>query len=254
MLQFTETGPRDAPAVVFLHGGGLSRRMWQPQLERLPGLHCLAPDLPEHGESRTIQPFLLDDAALRVADLIHERVPGGKASLVGLSLGGAVTLTLLQRTPQAVERAMVTGTAAGLSRTLAWIAEASLWMVRLFPPQKLVEATARQMGIPTEFRPLFDEDLLHTSSPDFTRRLYRELASMPLPAAVNVPLLVMVGEGETPAARAAARKLLRLYPGAQGRLVPRLGHVWSLQDPDLFARTVQAWVCGDPLPEGLRGL
>ncbi len=34
-LYVREKGPRDAPAVLFLHGLGLSHTMWNPQFERL---------------------------------------------------------------------------------------------------------------------------------------------------------------------------------------------------------------------------
>jgi pimeloyl-ACP methyl ester carboxylesterase len=51
-LYVREAGPADAPAVLFLHGLGLSSAMWQAQFERLADFyHCLAPDLPECGNS-----------------------------------------------------------------------------------------------------------------------------------------------------------------------------------------------------------
>jgi len=49
LLSVREAGPTEAPTIVFLHGGGFSRAMWQPQLDRLHEYHCLTPDLPEHG-------------------------------------------------------------------------------------------------------------------------------------------------------------------------------------------------------------
>jgi pimeloyl-ACP methyl ester carboxylesterase len=67
------------PAIVFVHGGGLSSRMWQPVIERLPEFTCLAPDLPEHGQNRDKGPFTLDAAARQVADLIRTQAPGGRA-------------------------------------------------------------------------------------------------------------------------------------------------------------------------------
>ena len=61
MLYTHQSGSPISPAVVFLHGGGLSSQMWQPVIERLPEFCCLAPDLPEHGHSRGLAPFDLDD-------------------------------------------------------------------------------------------------------------------------------------------------------------------------------------------------
>ena len=103
-LSVREAGPVAAPAVLFLHGLGLSGAMWQPQFERLADFyHCLAPDLPECGNSAAIGPFTLKDAAGRVASVIRERVPGGCAHVVGLSLGGAVALQMLRDEPQVVD-------------------------------------------------------------------------------------------------------------------------------------------------------
>src|SRR5581483_2736846 len=93
-MLFTYTsGQPTSPAIVFLHGGGVSGRMWQPQLERLAdNYYCLAPDLPEHGKSIDAGPFRIDETARQVARLIDERVPGKRAHLVGLSAGGVVAL------------------------------------------------------------------------------------------------------------------------------------------------------------------
>ena len=58
-----ESGDPAGPPIVFLHGGGLSGRMWQPQVDALREFHCLAPDLPEHGRSAAVTPFTLRSAA-----------------------------------------------------------------------------------------------------------------------------------------------------------------------------------------------
>jgi pimeloyl-ACP methyl ester carboxylesterase len=63
-LYLREAGPADAPALVFLHGLWLSSAMWQPQIERLShDYHCLAPDLPEHGQSTDIGLLTLENTS-----------------------------------------------------------------------------------------------------------------------------------------------------------------------------------------------
>ena len=50
-----------------------------------------------------------------------------------------------------------------------------------------------------------------------------------------------VGDGggkETLPARQAALKLSRIAGQVTARMVPDVGHVWALQNPDLFAATV----------------
>lgn len=80
---------------MFLHGLGLSGAMWQPQFQCLPDYYCLAPDLPEHGNSANIGPFSLKDASRRMADVIRQSTSTGCAHVVGLSMGGAVAMRML---------------------------------------------------------------------------------------------------------------------------------------------------------------
>ena len=56
---YVENTATDGPSIVFLHGGGLSGRMWRP-VERLAAV-AASPDLPEQGAAQ-IKPFTLDDA------------------------------------------------------------------------------------------------------------------------------------------------------------------------------------------------
>lgn len=69
--------------------------------------HCLIPDLAEHGQSSDIKPFTIIDSAQMIADLIRDRVPGGRAHVVGHSLGGQVLVTLLATAPHVLDRAVV---------------------------------------------------------------------------------------------------------------------------------------------------
>jgi hypothetical protein len=48
--------------------------------------------------------------------------------------------------------------------------------------------------------------------------------------------------------------MCRKIPGSVGIKVPRAGHVWNLQCPDLFAEMVRAWINRQPLPAGLASL
>lgn len=254
MLYTYESGSPASPAIVLLHGGGLSSRMWQPVIERLPELYCLAPDLPEHGHSRDLKPFDLDDAARRVAEIIRLRIPGRKAHLVGLSLGGAVVLNIARLDPEVAGRMMVTGTAARLGKFLGQLSLSTLWMLKYYKPETLAKQSAKQWAIPDAYLTLFQEDLVHATSADFNRTLIENLLRQQLPERLPSPMLVTVGEKETIPAKQAAQKLTRLYHEATGRIVPGVGHVWALQNPDLFAATIKAWISGNPLPTALLSL
>ena len=81
-LYVQTSGDPTSPAIVFLQGG-LSGRMWQPQVKHLSEYYCLVPDLPEHARSAAIKPFTLQGAACEVAKLIRVRIPSGRAYVVG---------------------------------------------------------------------------------------------------------------------------------------------------------------------------
>jgi pimeloyl-ACP methyl ester carboxylesterase len=75
-----------------------------------------------------------------------------------------------------------------------------------------------------------------------TRFILATYGGIITPTATRSPVLVLVGEKETPVAKSMARRLQREIPGARGATVRRLGHVWNLQNPDLFVAVVRTWV------------
>lgn len=249
-----ESGAQSAPAIVFLHGGGLSSRQWQPQMDRLTDYYCIAPDLAEQGQSAEVRPFTLADSARGVAAIISEKVPSRRAHVVGLSLGGAVALEVMRLAPEVVDHLIVTGTAAGLGKILGWISDASAGLYQLMPSEMLLNSAYKQFGIPAEYQPLVHDDLLLSFKPEFTRHFTRELVAMKLPDKATSPTLVVVGQKETIPARQAAHKLVAQLSGARGVMVPGVGHVWNLQAADLFTDMVRAWVSDSPLPKKLQPL
>ena len=111
-LHVHESGTPGSSAIVFLHGVGNSGGMWASHMARLTGCHCLAPDLPGFGRSNRVPWRSRIHTAELVADLIEHRVPARRAHVVGLSLGGSVTHTLLARRPELLDRVVIDGCGA----------------------------------------------------------------------------------------------------------------------------------------------
>lgn len=108
----TVVGPATAPAIVFLHGTRLTRSAWTAQLDDLGDtFRAIAMDLPGHG-ARADEPFTLDGAADAVAAVIREEAAGGRAVVVGLSLGGYVAMALAAREPERVRGLVLAGSTA----------------------------------------------------------------------------------------------------------------------------------------------
>jgi pimeloyl-ACP methyl ester carboxylesterase len=110
---FDEAGPTGAPAIVLVHGSVVTRKMWLPQLQHLSDTyHVLAPDLPGHGTLAQL-PFTFASAVQTLHTLI-DRSAGGRAIVVGASMGGYVAIDLAHRFPENVAGLVL----AGASRNL----------------------------------------------------------------------------------------------------------------------------------------
>jgi len=94
--------------VVLVHGIRASRTMWQRQLEALAaaGVPAVAPDLPGHG-ARAAEEFTLDGAYAAIEEAA--RAAAGDVVVVGLSLGGYLTLHWAARTDRPVVGILAAG-------------------------------------------------------------------------------------------------------------------------------------------------
>lgn len=114
-------GPRDAPAIVFLHGTRLTRTQWYPQLRRLGTRYrCVAVDLPGHGR-RADEPFTIEGAIAAVDQAIRAEVPAGRAVLVGHSLGGYMAIEVADARPDLVAGLVLAGCSIEATGPASWL-------------------------------------------------------------------------------------------------------------------------------------
>lgn len=249
-LHIYESGPTTAPAILFLHGSPLSGRMWQPQLQALTDYHCLAPDLPGHGQSARVPWSDLPTLARDLATLIRERTPTGRAHVVGLSFGGVVAQAMMVHTPDAVDHVILSGTSTRLARWLVLTQKLNEPILRLLSPNQLAALVCMQFGIPKETQNFLRDDFKDFSAQTLSKVL-DTYGGIEMPTQSTSPTLAVAGEKETFVAKQAARALSKGIPHAQGALIPNAGHVWNLQHPTLFNNLVRAWVTQEKLVEGI---
>ena len=105
-------GPAGAPAIIFVHGTRLTGTIWAAQQAALSGeFRTIAIDLPAHG-ARAEEPFTLEGAADVVGAAIRDHATGGRAVVVGLSLGGYVAMALAAREPAPIRGLVLSGATA----------------------------------------------------------------------------------------------------------------------------------------------
>lgn len=104
-LHVRDTGPRDAPAVILLHGFGASLHTWEPWAEGLEArFRVIRFDLPGSGLS---PPDATDDytdaRAMALILGLMQRAGIERASLVGNSVGGRIAWTFAAHHPGRVD-------------------------------------------------------------------------------------------------------------------------------------------------------
>ena len=257
-LYFKETGENNDETIVFLHAGMSSGWMWNKHLEALNNYHCLVPDLPEHGQSIEIKPFTMEGAAERIIDLIKERAHGGKAHIVGLSLGAQTTVQILSMAPEIVDHAVVSGTGVrefGSNFSLFMNIFYKIYM-HLKDIDFFIKMGMKAQNIPVEYFENVKKDtkaLTWSSLNNITKENSSFRISEGLCKAKN-PVLITIGEKEVKIAHESAIDLNKCLSNSKAYEVTNFGHTWPLESPKLFSSVVMAWINDKPLPKSLSKL
>jgi pimeloyl-ACP methyl ester carboxylesterase len=105
-LHLRDTGPRDAPALIFLHGFGSSLHTWEPWAHALsPTWRVIRFDLPGFGLTGTDPTGdYTDDRAVAVLLALMDALHLPRATLIGNSLGGKIAWQFAAAHPTRVDR------------------------------------------------------------------------------------------------------------------------------------------------------
>jgi pimeloyl-ACP methyl ester carboxylesterase len=233
--------PRGEPSgkstVVLVHALGSSRRAWTPQVQALSDHHrVLVPDLPGHGDARG--PFTLDRAVESVHITINQAA--GDSHLVGISVGAVVALLACLERPGEAASLVLSG---GLAHAPRWIVLQRV-IAGITPEPLLVRGLARMYsGGRAEYADQAVEDLRRCGKRTYLSAL-RELATIdlrPRLGQVAVPTLVLCGSKDRSNVP-MSRELAAGIPAAELQIVQGATHLWNLQQPELFNRTVAAFL------------
>lgn len=235
-------GPLDAPAVVFVHGTRLTRAAWVPQMDALSDTYrVVALDLPGHGVLADMD-FTVAGAADELSRVVAEAA-GGRAVIVGLSLGGYVAMELAAREPVRVRGLVLSGATqepVGLQATpylaLAWAMERfdgrgldalNGWFFRMrFPPaiaDPIVASGFYSAGGAVALRDLVG------------RRFAPRLATY------DGPVLILNGEFD-PLFRLGAGRFARAARDARRIRLGGASHLANLDRPEAFNEAVRRFM------------
>ncbi len=254
-----DEGPRDAPALVLVHGATLSLHVWEPWAARLRGsMRVVSVDMPGHGLTG---PWPRDDYGLAAnADFIAALAATLKLerfALAGHSLGGAAAWTYAaRRPPELTHLILVAGSA--------------------YPPDAPPSLRARWMRAPVvgeiaaglrddatmiaAFGGLYDpswrvDPAAATRYAELLRRAgnrgaqLRRARTMPRldPSPVRevaVPTLLIWGANDRWVPPRDGERLRRDIPGSRLVVYPKVGHMPMEEAADATAAEVRAFLGG----------
>ncbi len=238
-LRLRDTGPRDAPALIMLHGFGSSLDTWEPWAKALSAKYrVIRLDLPGFGMTGPDPTGDYSDArTLAILAGLMDQLGLPRATLIGNSLGGRFAWEFAARYPQRVAKLVLISPDGFASpgfeygkapevplvmNLMPWVGPRSLIRANLAPawarPDALSDAVLERyrdmLLVPGVRRAILDRTR-QTVITDPAARL-RSIAA---------PTLLLWGEQDHMIPVQNAQDYLRLLPNARFVRLPGMGHV-----------------------------
>jgi pimeloyl-ACP methyl ester carboxylesterase len=231
--------------LLFLHAFPLNADMWQPQIAALPpGWRLIAPDYRGCGQSSLPDGTqTLDDYAGDVVDLL-DALHIHDVAVAGCSMGGYVAFALLRSAPHYVSALMLVDTRAQADteegkasrrRMLEMIDRSGTEGVGQDMVPKLLGTSTRRTR-----QDLVNlvEQLIMGNPPQALKAAVTAMTARPdstdLLKGLHLPAAIVAGDEDALIPLTAAQDLQRALSGSTLDIIPRAGHLPSLEQPAAF--------------------
>jgi 3-oxoadipate enol-lactonase len=244
-INYVEIGNTSASPVLFLHGFPFSHTMWGAQLEAVGRMYrAIAYDIRGHGDSFvgdgqfTIEGHVDDLIGLMDHLKIH------KAAIVGLSMGGYITLRALERNPERFKAAVLCDTRSEADSNEGKLKRAAgVVSVKEHGSEVFAGAFVKAVFAPESFKTKADavasiqRTIKHTPPLSIAGTLIALAARTDTTASlasIKVPTLILVGEHDATTPPAASQAMHERIPGSEFHIIPQAAHMSNLENPDFF--------------------
>ncbi len=257
-LYIKETGENNDETLLFLHGEVFAGWMWDKQLKSFSDYHCIVVDLPGHGKSSKIKSLTIENTAEMIIDLIQDHAHGKKAHLIGISMGAQIIVQILGAAPEVVDHAFISGTLVRTSPPTKNFSKHLNHLIEIYTPVKnnplYIKSYMKSYNIPKNLYSKFKESTYNIEQ-DTLDNIIRENMLFKMPEGLenaHVPVLVMTGEKDYNIINESAKKLINVLPNSNRAYALKVGHIWNMENPELFNNVLKAWINDESLPIGVK--
>jgi pimeloyl-ACP methyl ester carboxylesterase len=255
-LHVRDTGPRDAPAVLLLHGFGSSLHTWEAWARGLEATHRVVRfDQPGAGLSAPDRlGQYTDERGLQVVAALMDRLGLQRASLVGHSMGGRLAWRLAAEQPQRVHKLVLVapdgfaspGFDYGKAPEVGWLTGLLRWTL----PKPLLRASLAPAYADEAAMTDADVDRYHDllraagNRQALLDRMGQLVLQPPAPwlQRIQAPTLLVWGAQDRMIPVANAADYQRLMPQAQLLALPAAGHLPQEEAADAALPVVAAFL------------
>jgi pimeloyl-ACP methyl ester carboxylesterase len=235
-------GDRNKPTILFVHAFPHDHRMWNKQVNALSREFCVITyDVRGFGESSIENgQFTME---MYVDDLINivDEIGGGKPILAGLSMGGYISLRVLEKASEKFSGAVLMDTRSEADDNAGKLKRANA--IKEISENGIIDFA-------TEFvKGCVSDETLNGGTPAFNQAL--EIAKSQDPVGVkgallamvsrtdttdgltelNIPVLVLVGEHDKLTPPETMKAMADKIPDSHFMVIPNAGHLSNMENP-----------------------
>lgn len=245
-LHLRDSGPKDAPAVIMVHGFGGSLHSWEPWAQALSVDHrVIRFDLPGCGLSAPDSSGNYSDArSMQLLIALMDQLGIARASIVGHSIGGRIAWTFAATHPQRVDKLVLVApdgfASPGFAYGQAPDVPASVELMRYVLPKPLLRMSLE----PAYANASFLSDTLTTRyhdlmlAPGSREALIARMRQttlvdpVPLLHRIQAPTLLVWGEADAMIPFANASDYLKAMAHVTLVSLPSVGHLPQEEAPE----------------------
>ncbi|WP_445503981.1 alpha/beta fold hydrolase [Microvirga sp. G4-2] len=228
-----------AETLVLIPGLACNARLFEAQISALSGTRNIV--VANHAQ---------DDSVPAIAARLLKDAPE-QFSLAGLSMGGYVAMEVMRQAPERVQRLALLDTTArpdtpeatqererliALAQSGRYEDIITNWWPRLVHPDRR-DDTALQDVMADMMRQVGAEAYIRQQHAIMAR-----VDSRPLLPGIEIPTLILVGEGDAVTPPDTAREMAEMIEWASLVVIPEAGHLSTLEQPEHVTHALRLWL------------